>query len=126
MESHRNEYHTGFRVPYINGRLIVPILCLVGLFLFIVFDETKTFMNVSAKENWPTLAFWLLFVGLSVFTFLKRFSTIPVLGMVSNFYLMTQLNFTNWAAFLVWLLLGLVIYFIYGKSHSRLNQSAMA
>ncbi len=124
MESHRNEYHTGFRVPYINGRLIVPILCLVGLFLFIVFDETKTFMNLGAKENWPTLAFWLLFVGLSVLTFLKRFSTIPVLGMVTNFYLMTQLNFTNWAAFIIWLLLGLVIYFIYGKSHSRLNQSA--
>ena len=121
MESHRNEYHTGFRVPYINGRILVPLLCLVSLFTFIVFDETKTFANFGLSENWPTLAFWLLFVVLSVLTFLKRFSTIPVLGMVTNFYLMTQLNFTNWAAFMLWLLFGLVIYLVYGKSHSKLN-----
>jgi amino acid transporter len=124
MESHRNEYHTGFRVPYINGRLLVPILCLVSLYLFIVFDDTRTFMNIGLRENWPTLAFWLLFVVLSVLTFLKRFSTIPVLGMVTNFYLMTQLNFTNWAAFLLWLLFGLVIYLVYGKAHSKLNKEA--
>lgn len=123
MESHRNEYHTGFRVPYINGRLIVPILCLVSLYLFIVFDDTRTFMNIGLRENWPTLAFWLLFIVLSVLTFLKRFSTIPVLGMVTNFYLMTQLNFTNWAAFLLWLLFGLIIYLVYGKAHSKLNKA---
>jgi amino acid transporter len=122
MESHRNEYHTGFRVPYINGRLIVPILCLVSLYLFIVFDDTRTFMNIGLRENWPTLAFWLLFIVLSVLTFLKRFSTIPVLGMVTNFYLMTQLNFTNWAAFLLWLLFGLIIYLVYGKAQSKLNK----
>lgn len=125
MESHRNEYHTGFRVPYINGRLIVPILCLVSLYLFIVFDDTRTFMNIGLRENWPTLAFWLLFIVLSVLTFLKRFSTIPVLGMVTNFYLMTQLNFTNWAAFLLWLLFGLIIYLVYGKAHSKLNKQVV-
>jgi len=65
-----------------------------------------------------------LFVVLSVLTFLKRFSTIPVLGMVSNFYLMTQLNFTNWAAFMLWLLFGLFIYLLYGKKHSKLNKLA--
>ena len=124
MESHSNEYHVGFKVPYINGRLLVPILCLVSLYLFIVFDNTQTFMHVGLRENWPTLAFWLLFVVLSVLTFLKRFSTIPVLGMVSNFYLMTQLNFTNWAAFLLWLLFGLFIYLLYGKKHSKLNKLA--
>lgn len=123
MESHSNQYHVGFKVPYINGRLLVPILCLVSLYLFIVFDDTQTFMNIGLRENWPTLAFWLLFVVLSVLTFLKRFSTIPVLGMVTNFYLMTQLNFTNWAAFLLWLLFGLIIYLLYGRAHSKLNKS---
>lgn len=121
MESHKNEFHTGFKVPYFNGRLLVPLLCLISLFLFIVYDDSRTFANLHLRANWPTLAFWALFVGLSVLTFLKRFSLIPVLGMITNFYLMTQLNFTNWAAFMLWLLLGLVIYFLYGKSHSKLN-----
>ncbi len=123
MESHRNEFHTGFKVPYINGRLLIPLLCLVGLFVFIVFDDTETFKHMGERENWPTLAFWLLFVVLAVLSFLKRFSAIPVLGMISNFYLMTQLNFTNWAAFMIWLGIGLVIYLLYGKQHSKLNHS---
>lgn len=121
MESHKNEFHSGFKVPYINGRLLVPLLCLVSLFLFIVYDDTRIFQHAASSENWPALAFWLLFVVLSILTFLKRFSLIPVLGMITNFYLMTQLNFTNWAAFIVWLLFGLVIYFLYGKSHSKLG-----
>lgn len=123
MESHRNEFHTGFRVPYINGRLIVPLLCLVSLFTFIVLDKKDTFLHPDEYENMPTIAFWALFVVLGVLSFMKRYSTIPVLGMVTNFYLMTQLNFTNWAAFIVWLLIGLVIYAFYGKQHSRLATS---
>lgn len=122
MESHRNEFHVGFRVPYINGRLLVPLLCLVSLFTFIVFDEQNIFFNLSDTNNWSLIIFWVLFVILSVLTFLKRYSTIPVLGMVTNFYLMAQLNFTNWAAFIIWLLLGLVIYFAYGRYKSKLTQ----
>jgi amino acid transporter len=120
MESHRNEFHTGFKVPYINGRLLVPLLCLVLLFTFIVFDEKQVFLHLSDKENWSIIAFWILFVVLGILTFLKRYSTIPVLGMVTNFYLMAQLNFTNWAAFICWLLVGLVVYMLYGKKHSKL------
>jgi APA family basic amino acid/polyamine antiporter len=121
METHKDEKHTGFRVPYINGRLLVPILCLIFLFLFIVFDTDHVFQNISLSENWTIIAFWILFVALSILSFRKRYSAIPVLGMISNFYLMTQLNFTNWAAFIIWLLFGLVIYFMYGKKHSRLQ-----
>lgn len=124
MESHRNEFHTGFKVPYINGRLIVPLLCLVSLFTFIVLDDKDTFLHPGQHENLPTIAFWLMFVVLGVLSFMKRYSTIPVLGMVTNFYLMTQLNFTNWAAFIIWLLVGLVIYLFYGQKHSKLATAA--
>jgi basic amino acid/polyamine antiporter, APA family len=121
MESHRNENHPGFRVPYFNGRLLVPLLCLVSLFTFIVYDEERIFFNFTNTHNLPSILFWILFVVLSILTFKNRYSAIPVLGMITNFYLMTQLNFTNWAAFIIWLLFGLVIYFLYGRKHSRLN-----
>lgn len=120
MESHKNEFHVGFRVPYFSGRLLIPLLCLVSLFLFIVYDEQQTFLHFGDHTNWPIIAFWILFVVLGILTFIKRFSAIPVLGMISNFYLMTQLNFTNWAAFLIWLSFGLVIYYFYGRKHSKL------
>jgi basic amino acid/polyamine antiporter, APA family len=122
MQSHKNEKHIGFKVPYFSGRLLVPILCLISLFAFIVFDGAETFTNPQT-ETIPLLLFWLLFVILSILTFIKRYSTIPVIGMVTNFYLMTQLNFTNWAAFIIWLAFGLVIYFLYGKYKSKLAVS---
>jgi amino acid transporter len=122
MESHRIENHTGFRVPYFNGRLIVPLLCLISLFLFIVYYERHIFIDPQEKDT-PMLLFWILFVSLSVLTFIKRYSLIPVLGMVSNFYLMTQLNFTNWAAFFVWLIIGMLVYIMYGYRKSKLASS---
>ncbi len=127
MESHKNEYHVGFRVPYINGRLLVPLLCLVSLYFYIALGAMAEDLNLNqAKEqmNIPMLLFWFLFVVLAILSFIKRYSAIPVLGMITNFYLMAQLNFTNWAAFIIWLLLGLVIYLTYGRFKSKLNNSA--
>jgi amino acid transporter len=123
MENHRNEFHTGFRVPYINGRLLVPLLCLVSLYLFIVYDEERIFLNFGNHLYWPMLAFWILFIAMAVLSFIKRFSVIPVLGMVTNFYLMAQLNYTNWAAFLIWLCVGLIIYLSYGRRSSKLAKA---
>ncbi len=37
-------------------------------------------------------------------------------------YLMIDLPATTWVRFVVWLLLGLVIYFFYGRKHSRLRR----
>ncbi|MFN5884930.1 MAG: amino acid permease, partial [Bacteroidota bacterium] len=128
MESHKNECHVGFRVPYINGRLLVPLLCLVSLFFYIALGAMADDLNLNqTKEqmNLPMLLFWFLFVVLAILAFIKRYSAIPVLGMITNFYLMAQLNFTNWAAFIIWLLLGLVIYLTYGRFKSKLNDSAV-
>jgi uncharacterized membrane protein len=52
----------------------------------------------------------------------KELSLIPVLGLLANFYLMSQLGITNWLRFLIWLLIGLVLYFVYGIRHSRLKK----
>jgi len=36
---------------------------------------------------------------------------------------MSELGLTNWLRFLIWLVIGLVIYFTYGVKHSRLRQT---
>jgi amino acid transporter len=122
MESHRNENHKGFKVPYVNGRLIIPLLFLTCFFLFTVFDENKIFLNFNWAINFPAYSFWFLFAIISILSFKFRFSLLPTLGMVTNFYLMTQLGKSNWIAFAAWLLIGLFIYFMYSKKHSKLNK----
>jgi hypothetical protein len=58
----------------------------------------------------------------TVLSFVKRLSLIPVLGLLTCLYLMTQLGITNWTRFLIWLLAGLAIYFLYGRNRSKLNR----
>ncbi|MFA9212680.1 MAG: amino acid permease [Candidatus Methylacidiphilales bacterium] len=121
MESHKNKEHKGFKVPYISGRIIVPLLFLVCFFMFVVFDESKIFQKFNLDANFPAYSFWLLFAIIAVLSYLHRFSLLPVLGMITNFYLMTQLGKSNWIAFGIWLVIGLLIYFLYGKKYSKLN-----
>ena len=46
---------------------------------------------------------------------------LPVLGILSCLILMTSLPLITWVRFFVWLLIGLVIYFFYGRHHSTLR-----
>jgi APA family basic amino acid/polyamine antiporter len=47
-------------------------------------------------------------------------ATLPALGIVSCLYLMLSLSVVTWVRFLVWLDLGMLIYWFYGRKHSPL------
>lgn len=46
---------------------------------------------------------------------------VPILGVAVNLLLMFGLGWTNWARLIVWLVVGLIIYFAYGRFHSRIR-----
>ncbi len=48
----------------------------------------------------------------------------PALGMISCSTLMAFLPAQTWWRFLIWLAIGLVVYFLYSKQHSKLEQTA--
>jgi APA family basic amino acid/polyamine antiporter len=48
---------------------------------------------------------------------------IPILAFVFCLYLALQLPKLTWISFVIWLVLGLVVYFLYGRKHSHLNSS---
>jgi basic amino acid/polyamine antiporter, APA family len=47
---------------------------------------------------------------------------VPLLGIISCFGLMAGLPADTWIRLIVWLILGLIVYFAYGKSHSHLSR----
>ena len=49
---------------------------------------------------------------------------VPVLGVVTCFAIMAALDGLTWIRLVVWLLIGLVVYFGYGRRHSRLHRAA--
>ena len=51
---------------------------------------------------------------------------LPIIGVAFAIYLMSDLPLTTWIRFVVWLVIGLVIYWLYGYKHSRLRKDAEA
>jgi len=49
---------------------------------------------------------------------------LPTLGVLSCLYLMLSLSIVTWVRFLVWLDLGMLIYWLYGRTHSPLANAA--
>jgi len=47
---------------------------------------------------------------------------VPIIGALLAAYLMTRLEGATWWRFAIWMALGLAIYFLYGRHHSRLQQ----
>jgi APA family basic amino acid/polyamine antiporter len=114
-----------FHLPYINSQWIVPILFIIGMIVF----RSKVANLISGEnvhERFPYFLFILLSATLTVLAFIKKLSLIPVLGLVSCFYLMAELEYQSWIRFLAWLVIGLVIYFTYGYKHSILGKQNRA
>jgi basic amino acid/polyamine antiporter, APA family len=110
-----------FHLPYFNSKYIVPVLFVAGVYFFRN-DIWALFTGANAHENFPMFLFIILSAVLTVFAVIKNLSLIPVLGLLSCFYLMTELGYTNWLRFLIWLIIGLVIYFTYSYKHSLLGK----
>ena len=117
-----------FRTPYINSQFIVPLLFIgggIGMYEYYpdVLNSYFTFSDwESYRDNIPVLIFFVVFAYFAVQAFLKKMSLIPVLGLLSCFYMMSQLGWHTWLWFTVWMAIGLVIYFLYGQSRSRLGK----
>lgn len=118
-----------FRLPYINGQIITP---LVYMLILVICKKqlTETIAFTGGWEVWkhniPFLAFVLTGAVITFFSVTKKLSLIPVLGLLSCFYLMTEIELRNWIVFSIWLLLGLLIYFGYSYRNSILNKVTTA
>jgi hypothetical protein len=97
-------------------------------------DKTFTVLAKEEKESWlsafshkiPMIFFIIVAALLLVLSITKKLSLIPILGLLLCLYLMTELGVTNWLRFGIWLLVGLVIYALYGYRNSNLNKQENA
>lgn len=116
-----------FHLPFISSKYIFPILVLLSIailhnFSKNYFTEILKF-DVEATQltyNISAICFWVITVLLAVGTYIKNWSLIPLMGLVTCLYLLTGMTAMNWAWFGGWLLLGLVVYLLYGYKKSKL------
>ena len=115
-----------FKIPYVNSKFIFPIIIFTIAFIIqyaypTFFAETLNFSEDKIATNLPMVVFIIVCLVMAILAFLKNLSLIPLLGLVSCCYLLTGMAVSNWMWFGTWLLIGLVIYFIYGYRKSKLN-----
>lgn len=124
MLQNQTGIHRGFRVPYFSGKWLIPLLFTITLILLVSFQLPWLYEKVNPVESTeaiPMFLFFLVFAILSVLSFTRKLSVIPVLGIITCFYLMAQIHVKNWIGFTIWLMAGLVIYFAFSYKNSKLN-----
>lgn len=135
LDASGNQMKGKFRIPYVNSAWIVPLLYVAGFVIMYLYNhdafirffdftdipQGKTFWSIT-QHKIPLLSFIIIAAVVAVLSIIRKYSLIPVIGLLINLYLMTELGITNWMRFVVWLAVGLVIYFAYSIRKSKLNK----
>src|ERR1700723_1619973 len=118
------DIHPKFRTPWKNTILVGLLAAVVGSLTPI--DDIGRMVNIGTL-----LAFVIVSISVMVLRYTnpsqpRPFRTpwvplIPILGVISNGYMMYKLGIWNWIRLVVWLAIGLVVYFTYSVKHSRVQ-----
>ena len=118
-----SKLHPRFRTPYMSN---VMLMAFCGVF--------ASFFPISVVGEMTNIGTLFAFVLVSVGIIIMRktqpnlprpFKTplvpyLPIASVLVNTWLMTNLGLENWLRLFGWLAIGLVIYFTYGRYHSKL------
>jgi APA family basic amino acid/polyamine antiporter len=116
--------HPKFRTPYKNTMLVGLLAAILGSVTPI--DQLGKMVNIGTL-----LAFVIVCIAVMILRNTnpdqaRPFRTpwvpvVPILGILFNGYMMYKLGWVNWARLIIWLIVGLVIYFTYSRYHSKVS-----
>jgi hypothetical protein len=99
----------------------VPVI--YAVFMYLMWGRINNAISHLTTDSLQQVLFLIyILVGLvlSILAFVKSFSLIPILGVLSCAYLLIEIPAISWKYFFVWMAIGLLIYFLYGYRKSKL------
>src|SRR5690348_3127051 len=118
------DVHPKFRTPWKNTILVGVLAAVVGSLTPI--DDIGKMVNIGTL-----LAFVIVCIAVMVLRKTnpgqaRPFRTpwvpvVPILGILFNGFMMYKLGWVNWARLVIWLVIGLVVYFTYSVKHSKVQ-----
>ncbi|MGN6645220.1 MAG: amino acid permease, partial [Cytophaga sp.] len=107
-----------FRIPFIPGRYLLPLIMIPISVLYIHSIHTELTFDI---QHLPVYSCLFVLAIAIIYGSITNKSLIPGIGVCLNIILLSTMHHENWLRFVVWLVIGLVIYFFYGRKHSVLN-----
>jgi APA family basic amino acid/polyamine antiporter len=113
--------HPKFRTPYKNTILVGILAAIVGSLVPI--DDIGKMVNIGTLFAFVLVCISVLALRRTNPDQPRPFRTpwvpaVPLLGIAFNGYMIYKLGVVNWIRLIVWLVIGLVIYFTYSRHHS--------
>ncbi|MFI8828485.1 amino acid permease [Streptomyces sp. NPDC053431] len=117
--------HPRFKTPYRPTILLGGIIAVVAGFTSI--NELATLVNIGTLFAFVMVAVGVIVLRRTRPDLHRAFRTpwvpvLPILSIAASLWLMLNLPGETWFRFAVWMVIGLVVYFVYGRSHSRLSR----
>lgn len=121
-----HKVHPRFKTPYISSIVVGLCVAVLAAVLPITTLDELTSIGTLFAFTIVCAGVWILRVRDPKLA--RPFKTpwvpfVPIMGMVVSLALMLALHNLTWEVFLAWLAFGLVIYFLYGRHHSRVQQA---
>lgn len=118
--------HPRFRTPYRPTILLGVIIAIVAGFTSI--NELATLVNIGTLFAFVMVAIGVMVLRRTRPDLHRAFRTpwvpvLPILSIAASVWLMLNLPGETWFRFAVWMAIGVVVYFLYGRSHSRLGKA---
>ena len=118
------DLHPKYKTPY---KANLAILVIVGLFAaFIPGDIVGDMTSIGTLFAFILVCISVIVLRKTEPDLKREFKTpfvplVPILGVIVCLAMIYGLGWTNWLRLGVWLAIGLVIYFVYSKKNSKLN-----
>ncbi len=118
------DVHPKWRTPWKNTILVGILAAIVGSLTPI--DDIGKMVNIGTLLAFVIVCIAVMMLRKTNPDQPRPFRTpwvpvVPILGILFNGYMMYKLGWVNWARLIVWLIIGLVVYFSYSRHHSRVQ-----